>query len=76
MKILVNTWGLKTQMIIKQDGIKYNQWNPNTGERWSCVFLNLSMFCRGGSRTPSTYKMGIFATIVIAPSHWLLSQNQ
>ena len=47
-----------------------------TLDKVDVVCLNLSMFCRGGSRTPSTYKMEICATIVIAPSHWLLSQNQ
>ena len=60
----------------KHDGISYNQWNPNTGERRFCLYyLNLSMLFRDWSSTPASYKMEICVTIVIASSRWLLSQR-
>ena len=37
-----------------------DQGNPNTGERWYWLYLNLSILFRGGSRTPVTYKMVIW----------------
>ena len=76
MRILANIATLKTQMIYqsKHDGIRYGQSNPNTGEKWYCLYLNLSMIFRGRSRTPATYKMELFV-IVIASSCWLLSQR-
>ena len=61
--------------LLKRDGIKYHWWNPNTGERRYCLYLNLSILFRGESRTSATYKMNLFVKIVTASNHWLLPQK-
>ena len=68
--MLVNTTALinSNDYQLKLDEIRYDQWNPSTGERQYCLFLNLSMPLRGGSRSLAKYKMEPFVTIVIASS--------
>ena len=56
----------------QHEGLRHNQWNPSTGERQHCHYLNLTVLCRGWSGTPATYK--VLVTIVITCSRWLLSQ--
>ena len=55
----------------KHDGIKYNQWNRNIGERRCSLYLHLSMIFREAFGTPATCKIKLFVTIVIASSRWL-----
>ena len=78
MKKLVNTAALETQNDYqsKHDGIRYNQWNPNTRERWYCLNPNLSISFRGRTKTPATYKLELFLTIVKASNCCLLSQRE
>ena len=74
-KILVkHTRQVETKLLSgKCNEIIYVQWDPNTGERWCCLYLNLSMLLRGGLGPLSYIKWNkLFVTIVIASSHWLL----
>ena len=41
----------------KHNEIRQVQWNQNTGERGYCLYLNLSMFFRGETRTYVIHKM-------------------
>ena len=70
---MVNTAALKTQNDYqsKHDGIRYNQWNPDT-----CLSFNLSISFRGRTKTPATYKLELFLTIVKASNCCLLSQRE